>query len=63
MNSKTRDKFQAIGERASQDAALVECSKADYREGLGIILGGIECELDAAEDDAKRDEDLARGEA
>jgi len=47
------DKFQALAEQISRDAAAVECSPEQYREGLALIIDMLEADKRANEETSK----------
>jgi hypothetical protein len=44
------DKFEDIADRTSRDAAAVDCSAADYRGGLRLIIERLEVDIAASEE-------------
>lgn len=48
MNVDVEEKFEKIAKEATDRAAKVECSIADYAEGLQMILDEVSSALEAA---------------
>lgn len=52
----TASKFQALSEEVCAKAAKIDCSIADYVEGLEILIADLESAKEAAEYDLDAEE-------
>lgn len=56
MNDRLEREFTQIARRAGDEAGAVDCTLAEYIEGLNLMLEEIAANLDAAEQDLAANE-------